>query len=584
MSARKWDLRRLLGVTGLVLGVMVLNPGAGWLVRSHVQSLFYGIRGMTEEFRDCGVKELNFDPGPPRDDVRRLAAVAAQHPDDYALQLGAAVRARELPQTYPYRDLRRERLLALVQRYPRRPEIYAHMLRYMTTGAVVVRRREEFWLENQAFPPRWPFGAPRPEDLALFYSLAQKGERLDPNNAYFPLMRCVGLFGAGRDHEALESLARAGSRPRYDDYAAEDAASRLRLAETTYGHLSSLERMTAMGGVLLPHLAQFRAVARVAVALAAAREAAGRPADGTEIRHQILRCGSLLRSDSSFLVGSAVGIALEKMAIRRPGGLSELCLNPSLNEDQREQWREAAYRGYLLRHGFRSEAAWMSSEFARLGQLRDDSITALDQSVMTGKPLWRVITWWVVDLAVLTAGAVLLLAAGVAGLRWRNRNGILPLLSVLALLGGAGADAFIRPFAGGPMDLARCLSEFTYGILGARPPDPCAPTDLARQLLADPVAVRALGVSSAVAIPLILLLILAVVALWKRRRSCGVLLGGLRGPGAVIGCLLLLLYAVLLPASLAVEASTARLQDQSLRVEGRVYFQWARKAWPPAAP
>ena len=60
--------------------------------------------------------------------------------------------------------------------------------------------------------------------LEAFDRDAAAGERLDPDNAFFPLMRSVGLFAEHRDDEALAAIQRAGAKPRFQEYALGSAA------------------------------------------------------------------------------------------------------------------------------------------------------------------------------------------------------------------------------------------------------------------------------------------------------------------------------------------------------------------------
>lgn len=76
---------------------------------------------------------------------------------------------------------------------------------------------------------------PAAEHLAAYDRDAKEGERLDPDNAYFPLMRAVGLFAARRDKEAIEAIERASRKPRWEDYTNEEAEAHLHLLAKAFG-------------------------------------------------------------------------------------------------------------------------------------------------------------------------------------------------------------------------------------------------------------------------------------------------------------------------------------------------------------
>src|SRR5437868_3662283 len=79
-------------------------------------------------------------------------------------------------------------LRLVADHFPRYPAAQADVIRYSTTGPVGFHRWEEDRLMDQ---PVAHESAPSTADLAGFDRAAAQGERLDPENAYFPLMRCV---------------------------------------------------------------------------------------------------------------------------------------------------------------------------------------------------------------------------------------------------------------------------------------------------------------------------------------------------------------------------------------------------------
>lgn len=59
---------------------------------------------------------------------------------------------------------------------------------------------------------------PSLEAMALFLKATEQGAALEPDNAYFPMMRAIGLFTVHRDAEALDALRLAGHCSQWHEY------------------------------------------------------------------------------------------------------------------------------------------------------------------------------------------------------------------------------------------------------------------------------------------------------------------------------------------------------------------------------
>jgi hypothetical protein len=100
-----------------------------------------------------------------------------------------------------------ERLRALAETFPDRADIRAHCLRFSWVE-VRLRRSEDRLMTGDISPSPPKVQIPTPDLLARFLHDVDAGERLDPDNSYFPLMRAIGLFAAHRDAEALAAVER----------------------------------------------------------------------------------------------------------------------------------------------------------------------------------------------------------------------------------------------------------------------------------------------------------------------------------------------------------------------------------------
>jgi len=209
----------LAGVTLIALGTLLL-PATRYVIRAHAQmeSLTYS---------------SNSNP-----EAERLAA--ARMADDYPVQLALAAEMPNSSTVSPPGDptkwstVRNHHLEALTTRFPNGPSAYANLMRFMTTGDVRLDRDDDYVSDTAAKTDRT---ACSPEWLSMFDSAAQSGARLDPDNAYFPMMRAIVLFNMHRDSEALNALKAAGRCSRWTEYYQDENEGRIRLQNATYAAL-----------------------------------------------------------------------------------------------------------------------------------------------------------------------------------------------------------------------------------------------------------------------------------------------------------------------------------------------------------
>ena len=162
-------------LSGLALGVLLallIASQTRWLVRLQV---------------------LPLSPGQSSYERAKTRFVDA-HPSDYQVQL-----ARQTPDYEAVKQVQYAR--NLVARFPQSASLRANILRY-ALGNFHLYRAENFQIADMPVPtqladPKYP--PPTPAQIAAFDADAAAGERLDPNNAYFPLLRMFGLFAAHRD-------------------------------------------------------------------------------------------------------------------------------------------------------------------------------------------------------------------------------------------------------------------------------------------------------------------------------------------------------------------------------------------------
>ena len=123
--------------------------------------------------------------------------------------------------------------------------------------------------------------------------------------------------------------------------------------------------------MLYPHISRVRSVARMAVYDAVVAEDGGDIARGVGIRMAVMRCGRLLRVNSSSRIGSLVGIAIPAIAENRPGGVPSVTKPTGTPSQQWTAHKRGVFLEYLRRSGHASDADWATGEFTNDVRAKD---------------------------------------------------------------------------------------------------------------------------------------------------------------------------------------------------------------------
>ena len=621
---------------GLALGVfltLLISPATRWLVRAQVAAA--GLTVLTPDVQ-----------GRQAEDAR--AAVIARHPQDFPIQLAAALSG---PSAQVVQNLR-----ALVPRFGGNPSLYANLLRFeigsppnpgsAARGTGVYLSRAEDWALGSQPPPK-DYRAPPPPDpklLALYDADAAAGERLDAGNAFFPLMRAAGLFAAHRDAEGQAAVLRAGQKSAWREYTGDEMNGRLRLADALYGHGSALARIAVVAAVLFPHYAALRGAARVSIAQAAQAEAAGQTGRGLAIREAILHSGSLMRAQSTSFIGSLVGIAIAALATARPGGVPAPAYDSHLTNEQRTQRRLQAFSAYAGRLGHPEVARQAQAESAASEVVRGVLKKAEDRSILSPPQLLRLGVLWLCGLATLAnAWWLLVFGAMAAGLSRLPsvpegkplaplaRRGVLAVLLVtlaatlycfvawhflvwLALMGMAmvawlavwlmrgtrenwpdrrhRAGQFFGGLlltAGGLLVLGGLATWQARGVVGFADAvrmltDVTSSDGAAAGDMPQEQETEVVTILVSLALPLLMLLVLSLVGRARRVPVSVALVRGFRAAALPTACLLVVLYGALTLATLRQERQMDDGLRQMVQHEGRYYASLAGQPWPGPIP
>lgn len=574
-----------IGLTCATLGcliVLLLLPSFRWLMVSQVHMLFTRPAAFIALLQDLGVKEfpmiLEMSGAGRSDSDHRLQDVAAHHPDDLAIQIAAAWQARRSQTSGSVTETQDSyvtRLRDLRVRFPNAPSLYANILRSSTMSQIHIRRKEQEYFSSPSNGRFTYVSNVKPPDPAVFLAFdgdAARGEQLDPDNAYFPFMRAAGLYAVGRDKEALAAIHRAAGRTRWNDYLEDEAAGAYRLSAEAYIDHSALLRTVQVSAMLYPHFAQLRAAGRMTTYLAIQAEKAGDWEKGLAIRQDLMRAAAVLRAESHPIIGALVGTAIQNIAISYPGGV-QMVSNPTLTDEQNVKAKREAWYSYLAARGKSEESVWTSWELTTGDQTKTLIRRGTNQNFAIGLPLFRVGLWWLADLIVM-GGAFWLLATGglSAILSHSNKNtpNIGSRISVpLICLGLLGLLSFQLARHAVGLTLIRDIQDNL--INGGPNSQPLTFADLGVRLVMY------------AGLPVLALLIAAPILIYCLLRRIPLATGMSRGL-TTAGCLLIFVYAGMLPATLRAESRLNHTLDRTLQHEGRFIASELKTTWPAAMP
>jgi hypothetical protein len=140
-----------------------------------------------------------------------------------------------------------EEIFPLADERPNDPSLQAHALRL---GSVWAR----------VHPPTTPALSPdmartRAQVTEDVIRIASRGEKIEPENGFFPLIKAVALWSKGEKTAARAALQEAVNCSRFDEHLLDEADLRIRVLERHHGYRGELVRMFELASVLLPHYA-----------------------------------------------------------------------------------------------------------------------------------------------------------------------------------------------------------------------------------------------------------------------------------------------------------------------------------------
>lgn len=556
-----------IGLPLLVVVASAILPSTGWLVRLQV-GLLASPRAEALLIGGFGIKEVS--PEAPRRFRRILQDVAQRHPNDYPIQLGWALRMAYRP----YENLKK-----LVPRFGDRPALYAHLLRFAVLEGVRPRRPEEAFIVGKPPSTVLPLPPPPLQLLAEFDRFAVQGEKLDPDNAYFPMMRAVGLFAARRDVEATETLLRAGKCSRWDDYCSDETLAQLALLRTVFGEAPVIAEEAPYMSTLFPHLSALRSLARLAVYMANKAEREGGKREAADIHLALLRCGSLMRVHATHVIGNLVGIAIISTATALPDFQPGASVSPS---DRSRQIRRH-FLQYLRTQDREADVRWVESEF----RATDAQLALIHKATKDDTTLRRlalVTSGWAMSLFLLQCVLAMLMLWAIYTLLAHTslRQGVEPYFALPIALLLIGTAVWLTRLPAGTAALFSALQSLQDQQQASAGWVSTVVTQISQWMQeASPPLARLLQVAAVLVVILLLTGVLFIAELFHRREEGALIVEGIHRNGLPLVGALLLLYALLVTYTAHVENDWKRGLMLRVQHEGKFLAQQVGKPWQP---
>ncbi len=289
--------------------LLLLVPSTSWIVRTQFKAITSG------EYIPS-----HSDPQNRRFELinpeRAYLDIAADHADDLQLQTAIQLSlGSHADETDLFDKSKVEMLLPLLRKFPNRPELISCLIR------MYLRVKFPFSPSDKIMNPDHYRGmnAIKPTELTAsqkskmkdaceaIISLAQRGVRIEPDNAFFPIVYARALFALERDEEALGQVHIAARCNAYHDYIEDDKEGIWKLHLLTSSDRSILRHSSI--SEIYPSLGNpFREVARFTCAQAVLKERRHDILGGLALRKDILSLSSLIRTNSRSSLDASMGI------------------------------------------------------------------------------------------------------------------------------------------------------------------------------------------------------------------------------------------------------------------------------------
>jgi hypothetical protein len=258
-------------------------------------------------------------------------------------------------------------------------------------------------------PENTPYWAKR--GWESFRSVAELGERLEPNNAFFTTMYALYLADAGDEPGMLRALAAAADKPDWNEYLQAEVVGQWDMERAIYGDQSHRRMVSTCASQLFPHYSELRRLARLAILSARQREARGDLASGLKIRTDVARVGSKMMVQGTSLVTSLLGGALVSMSAVQIGDTPEPVYPDDMSTDQKVALRQNTFLTHVNTVGSASLASWFQSNYDAVKSVKTDKFESTIETRMRQGCLW-----WFACLGLLSCAACTAVAGTISAI------------------------------------------------------------------------------------------------------------------------------------------------------------------------
>jgi hypothetical protein len=529
----------------------------------------------------AGINSLAIFQGTGAERAKEVAYVA-QHPDDVTIQFGGALRqsvSAASGQGFDSKE-RAEQLRTVAAKFPDHPEILAATLRAESQAEVLVHRPEASqFLDNRPAPKTGTVTVKQKvSDAAAvrrFINQCLEGERVDPDNAYFPLLRAMAHTELRQDKDAFAALHVAASKKVWREYIPEEFVANRNVNRGIYGQAGLISEMAISAAILFPHYSSLRELSRVVATEAIKREMKGNYAAGLSLRRDLFVVSEKMRNESTTLIGSLVGGAMLDTSRMRPAGVLPFKAKQSRNDGPTFEEAKVArdinlkrFVDFAKKHGEEAFAERVV-ESARVGDLiRDisrkgsdrgiygmESVTRLAIGQGTALILLANVVWMLILGAIATA--VVRTPRFVAG----NRLAPGPFVAAVAGIG----VAMLASGALTGMSVGYTVSAVT-GMTGE---------------VGSMVPMAAISAGMVIAFPMLLTIILAIwAALNKRASFTRTITGGFAAASLPAATVMVLAWGAIVYYCAGLDAQGTAELIEMLQHEGKYLARIIGEKWP----
>lgn len=532
-----------------------------------------------------GINTIGMFQGVEGERVRERAYVA-EHPNDATIQFGGALRG-SLPgavsgATQTSGD-RANQLRTVSVKFPDHPEILAATLRAESQTEVIVHRPESSdFLENKqrsaATTGTVKRNPPKRSDAAMVQRFIEQcliGERVDPDNAYFPMLRAMAYTELNQDAKAFETLRLAASKKAWREYIPEEFVANRTVNRAMYGNAGLVPEMAISAAILFPHYSSLRELSRVVVAEAIKREIKGDFAGGLALRRDLFDVSEKVRNESTTFIGSLVGSAMMDLSRMRPGGMlqykAKLSRKDGPTAEEAKEARDinrARFVEFATKHGDATFAN-RAVDSAKVGDIiRETTRNSMDRGIYGMESITRLTIGQGVALILLSNMVWMLVIGAIASAVVRSPRFV------------AGSRLTPGPFvaAVAGIALAMVISGAITGIsVGYNVSAVSGMTGEAGSIV--PIAAVAAGM--VLAIPTLVLILLSIwAAINKRASFTRTITGGFAAAALPIATVMVIAWVGIVYYCAGLDTRGSIELMEMLQHEGKYLFRIVGQKWP----